>query len=146
MWSSAKTKPAVVILMLISLAAAACGEDLGYGTVIVEREVVSIVDDGWDTEVTFDGTILDSWTLEPIWDARVVLTVWVDTLSDVLWEEWLLYTDHNGFFSVYTPNPALDWWIVDIEVTSPGYRDFWYTVTDVYAGDWITFEIQMDPT
>jgi hypothetical protein len=32
-----------------------------------------------------------------------------------------------------------------MEVTKPGYHDFWYTVTDVYAGDWITFEIQMDP-
>jgi hypothetical protein len=103
------------------------------------------VTDVWDTDVTFDGTILDSWTLEPIRDARVVLSVWVDTCCDVLWEEWLVYTDHNGFFRIDTSNPLLDWWIVDMEVTSPGYHDFGYTVTDVYAGDWITFEIQMDP-
>ena len=145
MWSFTNKKPAVVILMLLSLSAAACEGDYGYGTVVVEREFASIVDDVWGTDVTFDGTILDSWTWEPIRGARVVLTVWVDTCCDIHWEEWLVYTDHNGFFRINTSNPLLDWWIVDIEVSRPGYYDFWHTVTDVYAGDWITFEVEMDP-
>lgn len=136
---SRKRPMAIFALTASFIILSSCAVEHYHSPVIIEESI------DWDHAVLFDGTVADSLTCEPIEDARVVLTIWVDTCCDILLEEWLLYSDFDGFFSFHTPNDNLARWIVDIEVTRAGYRDVEYTVTDVLAGDWITFEILMAP-
>ena len=139
MWFSKKRPTTIFALTASFIILSSCAVEHYYSPVIIEEAI------DWDTEVLFDGRVADSLTLEPIGDARVVLTIWLDTCCDILLEEWVLYSGFNGFFSFHTPNDNLARWIVDIEVTRDGYHDVEYTVTDVLAGDWITFEILMAP-